>query len=109
MSTKPGDTMEDYLAWQLNLVVDHHGEANVSLGIANTPGHVMPRRRLTWKQFQFMVVTLEPLRPVIEQLLVDYDEKKDGGWKHYSTSIEEVFDEDVEGWCREYLKLLASQ
>jgi len=108
MSSKPGDTMEDFLAWQLDIVVENHGEANVSLGIAEALGNVLPRRRLSWKQFQFIVVVCEPLREDIERQLREFDEETSCSWRDYCAVFEDYYPDEIDKWCRDYLKALAS-
>lgn len=107
MSSKPGNTLEDYLAWQLNVSVEHQGQAPVSLGISTTCSHVSPRRRMSWQQFQYIVVSCEPVRPVIEDLLADYDEGTHGPWHEYALTFEDHYDERVEGWLRTHLKAIS--
>ena len=106
MNVKPGETMEDYLVWRLNLIVPSHGDTLVSLGIADTQRPAMPRQRVSWGQFQLLLSHFSPLREMIEQLLSLFE--RDGGtWDDYhAREFEPHLDEDFEDGCRGYLNTL---
>lgn len=87
MSSIPGYTLEDFVAWQWNLVVDEAPENNISLGMAEALGNVAPRPRLTKEQFAPIVAIYEPLRETIERRLDDFDEDNQS-WRSYAGYVD---------------------
>jgi hypothetical protein len=101
MSSLPGYTLEAYLMWEFNLIVNGDNTANVSMLIAETLGvtHVH-RLAITQAEFKPLVAIYEPYREVIEQRLNDFDEENQS-WRDYAeyVSIEvpkEVYNVGVE-------------
>lgn len=85
MSSCPGLTLEDFLAWQYDLVVEDQDEANISLGLAEALGTAVTRRQvLTQKEFAVIVQLFEEHREGIEDKLLDYDEEDHGSWRTYA-------------------------
>lgn len=83
MSSLPGYKLEDYLAWQWDLIVDGDTGANKSMEIAESLG--IPSRRIciTLEQFQPLLALYEPYRDYIEERLTDFDEGT-MSWRDYA-------------------------
>lgn len=62
MSSLPGLTLEAFVAWQWNLVVQDQPENNFSLGMAEYLGVQTHRTTLTKEQFAQIIVLYEPYR-----------------------------------------------
>jgi hypothetical protein len=84
MSSCPGSTLEDFLMWDFDLIVDGNGGANPSLQIAEAVGVQTRRRRLTAEQFAPIVTLFEPHREQVEYKLGSYDEDENGSWRDYA-------------------------
>ena len=82
MSSIPGYTLESFLLWDFNLVVENHEEANFSLGLAEMLGTIPLRPRMSQDEFAKIVAAFEPHRERIEELLSDYDH--DNSWRDYA-------------------------
>lgn len=88
MSSIPGYTLEEFLAWEYNLVVEDLGEVNVSMGLAEVLGTATyARRTLTKEEFSKLVELYEPSREVVESALLDYDEEENGSWRTYGCYV----------------------
>jgi len=87
MSSCPGSTLEDFLMWNFDLVVDGYGGANPSLQIAEAIGVQSGRRRLTAAQFSPVVALFEPHREQVEYALGSYCEDENGSWRDYAMSL----------------------
>lgn len=88
MASCPGETLELFLAWNFNLIIDDLPEANLSLGLAEMMGSsVKPRPTLTTEQFTEIVNMYEPCRGAIEMALSDFDEGLDGSWRTYGSYV----------------------
>ncbi|MNH65346.1 hypothetical protein D3C73_173550 [compost metagenome] len=87
MSSIPGYKLEDFVAWQWNLVVDEAPENNISLGFAEALGNIPERPRLTKEQFAPILAVYEPLRETIERRLDDFDEDKQS-WRGYASYVD---------------------
>lgn len=83
MSSIPGRSLEDYIAWNYNIVVIGEDENNVSLGLAEAIGTFKPRSRLTKGQFKVILDHFETKRDEIEEGLLDFDEEDHGSWRDY--------------------------
>lgn len=93
MSSIPGYTLEAFLAWNWNLVVEDLDESNVSVGIAEMIGTCPATRpRLTKEQFSKIVALYEPHRESIEERLDNFDEDNQS-WRSYA---QYVMDDDEE-------------
>lgn len=83
MSSCPGYTLEAFLMWQYDLIVDGDTGANKSLEIAEILGRDTRRRRLTKEQFASLVILFESQRERVENLLCDFDEENQS-WRDYA-------------------------
>lgn len=83
MSSLPGYYLEDFLAWELNLVVDGQEDANVSIGMAEALGNIPSRPRVTQERFREIVKLFESSRKYIEDRLRDFDEENQS-WRDYA-------------------------
>lgn len=84
MSSLPGLTLEAYLAWFFDLVVEGQPEANVSLGLAEAVGIETRRTVLTPAEFGRLVLEWEGDRERIESWLAAYDEESQS-WRDYAS------------------------
>lgn len=84
MSSWPGPSLEDFLMWQFDLIVDNDGSANHSLQIAEAMGVDTRRKRITGEQFAPLVALFEPHREYVERRLDDYSEENSGSWRDYA-------------------------
>lgn len=83
MSSLPGLDLEDYLAWQYDLIVEGDGSANPSLEIAEALGVATRRQRVSAEQFQRLVIASEHLRHDVEYRLGQFDEETQS-WRDYA-------------------------
>lgn len=83
MSSLPGLDLEDFVAWNFDLVVEDQGEANPSLGIAEAIGTRKPRPRLTKDQLAAVLALFEPYRERVEAALSAFDEGNQS-WRDYA-------------------------
>ena len=84
MSSCPGSTLEDYLAWTFNVVVEGQDENNPSLGIAEMLGTATRRRDvLTKEDFAPIVKLFEDFRERVEGRLEDFDDDTQS-WRDYA-------------------------
>lgn len=83
MSSLPGFSLESFLLWNFDLVVDGQDEANVSLGLAEAIGNIKPRPRMSPEKFAALVAIYEPHRERVEYLLSDFDEETQS-WRTYA-------------------------
>lgn len=83
MSSCPGSTLEAFLMWQHDLVVDGDGSANPSLEIAEAMGRSSTRTHLTALEFAGIVELYEGHREGIEAKLAQFDEAT-MSWRDYA-------------------------
>ena len=83
MSSCPGTTLEAFLMWQHDLVVDGDSSANPSLEIAEAMGRVSNRKHLTAIEFAGIVELYEGHRKEIESKLEQFDEET-MSWRDYA-------------------------
>ena len=83
MSSLPGLNLEDYVAWNYDLVVEDAPEANWSLGAAEMLGTVSKRRRMTKAEFAKVLEHFEPYREQVENWLMDFEEDRQS-WRDYA-------------------------
>ena len=83
MSSKPGNTLEDFLLWDFDIVVPDMNDANVSLMMAEALGNIPQRPRLTKEQFAQVVAMFEPYRESVEIALDNFDEESQS-WRAYA-------------------------
>lgn len=88
MSTLPGLSLESYVMWDLDLIVDGDTTANPSLMLAELLGTSNYRKRLTGEQFKPILQLYEPYRVDIESRLLSFDEdgEEAGSWRDYAGS-----------------------
>lgn len=84
MSTIPGYTLECYVMWDLDLIVDDDRSANLSLSLAEAMGQPTRRTRITSAQFREILALYEPFRVAVERALDQYDEDDSGSWRDYA-------------------------
>lgn len=96
MSSRPGYTLESYVEWDLNLIVEGHDETNISLGLAETLGTIERRPHLAPDEFAPVLALFEPYRERVEYLLGEFDDESQS-WRAYSAVFDfipnSVFDE----------------
>lgn len=105
MSSLPGLTLEAYLMWNYDLIVDGNTSANSSLHMAETLGTSTKRIRIPQAKFDFLVALLEPHRGVIEEMLVDFNEAQQS-WRMYAPSVSVLVDESVWTIATNYVQSL---
>lgn len=85
MSTCPGDTLEEYVMWDLDLIVDGDRSANPSLMLAEAMGVNTRRKAITGLAFKDIVAVYEPYRRDIESKLSSYWHEDDQpSWRDYA-------------------------
>ena len=97
MSSLPGYRLEDFLAWNYDLIVDGDGSTNPSLQIAEALGNISPRSNIDKGRFRALVELFEEYREGVEYKLADFNEKP-RSWRDYAYYAfdfipENVFDE----------------
>jgi hypothetical protein len=96
MSSLPGYTLEAFLIWNYDLVVEDEPEANFSLGMAETLGTIPPRPRLPTADFRRLVELFEPHRQQVEWRLDDF-EPEEQSWRDYAgVAFDFIADETYE-------------
>lgn len=105
MSSIPGYTLEDFVAWQWNLVVDEAPENNISLGFAEALGNIPERPRLTKEQFAPILAVYEPFREDIERRLDDFDEDNQS-WRGYSSYVDADTTPEMEAEVKRLIEAL---
>lgn len=95
MSSLPGYSLEDFVAWQWNLIVDEAPENNISLGIAEALGVKTNRVHITKEQFAPIVAIYEPFREDIERRLADFDEETQS-WRSYAAYVDSDVTPEIE-------------
>ena len=84
MSSLPGYTLEKYVMWMHDLIVDGDGGANFSLSVAEAIGtSSRNRRELTKEEFSMVLAPYEPHRDYIEDRLEWFEEDR-MSWRDYS-------------------------
>lgn len=84
MSSIPGPTLEAFLMWNYDLIVDGDGSGNLSRQLAEAIGTAPQRRReIDGDHFAKLVAIYEPYREMVEDRLSDFDEKTQS-WRDYA-------------------------
>lgn len=83
MSSLPGYTLEDYVAWRLDIVIEGQPDPNFSLFMAEALGTIPPRPVLSQEEFKNVLDLYEPFRQQVEYLLREYDEEAQS-WRDYA-------------------------
>jgi hypothetical protein len=89
MSSKPGNTLEEFVLWNLNLTCDdlEGSNPNPSLQIAEALGTATRRRaNVTKAQLSHLIEPLEEFRESVEYGLQDFDEDTQS-WRDYSGGV----------------------
>ena len=107
MSSCPGYSLEEYLSWCYDIVVEDLGETNTSLGIAEALGTATHRRpRMTAQQFAPIVTMFEPYRDEVERLLLNYEEEENGSWRDYAGLVFDFIPDEMDTKVSAYLATL---
>lgn len=107
MSSIPGYTLEAFIAWQYDLIVEGEGENNFSRGVAESIGAAVKRPTLSTLQFKPLVAMHEPYREVIERRLGEFDEETQS-WRNYATYVDIDVPLEVVEATQEYVKVLTT-
>lgn len=94
MSSLPGFTLEAFLCWQYDLIVEGEEEANLSLGLAEFLGNIKPRPILNREQFKTIINLFEPYRDQIEDRLSDFEEDE-MSWRSYACYAFDFIPEEI--------------
>lgn len=107
MSSIPGYTLEAFLAWQYNLIIEGEEENNFSRGMAESIGAAVRRPVLSKVQFKPLVAMYEPYREVIERRLGDFNEETQS-WRGYAEYVDLDVPLEVVEASDQYVKTLCS-
>lgn len=86
MSSCPGLTLEAFIAWEWNLLVEGYESSNMSLFLVETIFGTESRKKLSLLQFEQIVDLYEPYREEVEYRLEDFD-KDWQSWRDYAGNI----------------------
>lgn len=107
MSSIPGYTLEAFIAWQYNLIVEGAAETNFSRGVAENLGKAVPRPVLSKVQLMPLVAMYEPYREVIERRLDEFNEETQS-WRGYAEYVDLDVPLDIVEASEEYVKVLTT-
>lgn len=85
MSSIPGYTLESFILWQYDLIVESQPDANFSLSLAEVLGTSSRRLIVTDEVFKEILEPFEPHREQVERLMFDFDEDTQS-WRDYGGS-----------------------
>lgn len=95
MSSIPGYSLEDYVAWEMRIVVDGQDDPNISLQMAEMLGNIPLRPRVPERSFKEIIATyFEQYRDQVEYKLHSYDESTQS-WRDYAGYAFMFIDDDV--------------
>lgn len=83
MSRLPGLRLEDFLAWNYDVVVLDEADPNWSLMAAEALGTIKPRDRMRRDEFGLLVAVFEPYREDVERRLATFDGEA-MSWRDYA-------------------------
>lgn len=83
MSSLPGLTLESYVLWNYDLIVESQPDANFSLALAEALGKATCRLVVTEELFKEILEPFEPHREHVENLLLDFDDDTQS-WRDYA-------------------------
>lgn len=83
MSSLPGLTLESYVLWNYDLIVESQPDANFSLALAEALGNVSRRPLINDELFKEILEPFELHREHVEELLRDFDEETQS-WRDYA-------------------------
>jgi hypothetical protein len=86
MSSLPGLLLEDFVAWQHDVVVEGNSDPNFSLGLAEALGKIPQRACHMQEYFKSILVFYEPWRERIEDKLDEFDEDNQS-WRAYAPYV----------------------
>lgn len=104
MSSIPGYTLEEYLAWYFSIIVEDLGETNFSVGMAEALGNIAPRPVVNKELFAKVVAYFEPHRESVENRLSDFDEESQS-WRDYAGYAFDFIPESMEDTATAFIKL----
>ena len=89
----PGLDLEDFVAWNYDLVVEDSTDVNFSLGVAELLSTIPQRQRMTKEEFAKVLAPFEPYRERVENWLLDFDEDNQS-WRDYAAyaPVQDVFE-----------------
>lgn len=95
MSSRPGFTLESYVMWNHDLIVDGDTSANLSVSIAEACGtSTRNRKQLAAAEFTPMLNVYEPFREQVEHALSEFDDDNQS-WRDYSGYAFDFIPRDV--------------
>ena len=95
MSSLPGYTLEAFISWNFDLVIEDLGETNVSLGMAELLGNIAPRKTMSKEKFTELITTFfEPYRESVELYLGWFDGDSQS-WRDYSACVFDCIPEPI--------------
>lgn len=83
MSSLPGLTLESFVLWQYDIVVESQPDANFSLSLAEALGNAPRRPVVTEELFKEILEPFEPHREHVENLLMTFDDDTQS-WRDYA-------------------------
>lgn len=83
MSSIPGYTLEEFLAWNYNVIIEEQAESNVSIAMAEALGAVPHRPFISQEKFAPVVALFEEHREAVEHRLDEFDEDEQS-WRGYA-------------------------
>lgn len=83
MSSLPGLTLESYVLWSYDLIVESQPDANFSLALAEALGKTTRRLVVTEELFKEILEPFEVHREHVENLLLDFDDDTQS-WRDYA-------------------------
>lgn len=105
MSSLPGLTLADYLAWEYNFTTEISPNANVNLNFAEALGTVARRPEMSSERFQVLLDALEPYRESIEDKLSYFNEETQS-WRGYSEYVASSIPKIVHEMVCQYIQCL---
>ena len=105
MSNCPGRTLEAFLLWNYDLVLEGEQPVNHGLAIAEAMDRPTRLSRITPEQFSVLVALFGPWREDMENTLNQFDEREQS-WRDYAWSVAAHVEDALFDIGRVYLKLL---
>lgn len=84
MSSCPGHTLEEFLAWNYNVDLED-GDVNPSLSIAEALGNIPRRALFSAENMKLLCSVFEEHREQVESVLMDFDDDTQS-WRDYAGS-----------------------
>ena len=105
MSSLPGLTLEKFLSWQYDVIVDNDATANASLHIAEVLGNIPRRLSITKEEFEPILSLFEPYREYVEDKLFNFD-KDNQSWRMYASYAFDNIPESVYEQARKLVMII---